>query len=73
MQKFTDNLGRAWTINITVDTVRRVRNSANVNLCELVGGDLLQRLVADPVLLCDVLYAALGEDAARITLEDFAE
>lgn len=57
MHAFTDNAGRTWEVAVTVDSIARVRGLVNVNLVELVEGDLWSRLMRDPVLLCDVLYA----------------
>lgn len=73
MRTFTDNAGRTWTIAITVDAIKRVRALANVNLLEVLDGKLIDRLAADPVLLCDVVYAVCKpeEDAQKITDEEF--
>ena len=57
MRTFTDNTGRAWTIAINVDAIKRVKSVAKVDLLEAVEGKLLERLVGDPILLCDVVYA----------------
>jgi phytoene dehydrogenase-like protein len=57
MHAFEDNAGRTWEVAVTVDSIARVRGLVNVNLVELVEGDLWARLMRDPVLLCDVLYA----------------
>jgi translation elongation factor EF-G len=57
MHSFEDNAGRTWEVAVTVDSIARVRGLVNVNLVELVEGDLWSRLMRDPVLLCDVLYA----------------
>jgi hypothetical protein len=73
MKTFTDNAGRTWTVAINVDTIKRVKSLLSVNLMEAVEGKLLERLVSDPVLLCDVIYAVCkGEaDAKGISDEDF--
>jgi hypothetical protein len=73
MPTFTDTTGRVWTISITVDTVRRVRNTTNIDLLEVAGGPLIERLVSDPVLLCDVLFAVLRPEAEAkgVTDADF--
>jgi hypothetical protein len=45
----------------------------DVNLMEIVDGKLLERLVGDPILLCDVIYAVCKPeaDAKSIADEDF--
>jgi hypothetical protein len=73
MKTFTDNASRTWTVTVNVDAVRRVRGLLDVDLLEVVEGKLLERLVGDPVLLCDLVYALCKPeaDAKAITNEDF--
>ena len=73
MKTFTDNAGRSWTIAINVDAVKRVRGLLDVNLLEIVDGTLIEKLIRDPVLLCDVIYAVCKPeaDAKGISDEDF--
>jgi hypothetical protein len=73
MRDFTDANGQCWSIVVTVDTIRRVRQLASVDLMQAVGGKLLEQIAADPVLLVDVLAAACKPqmDARAITAADF--
>jgi hypothetical protein len=73
MKTFADNAGRTWTLQINVDAIKRVRDLAQVNLLEVVEGKLLERLISDPVLLCDVIYCVCKPeaDAKQISDEDF--
>lgn len=76
MKTFVDNAGRTWTVAVNVDAVKRVRDLAQVNLLEVIGGGegkLLEKLIGDPVLLCDVIYALCKPeaDAKSITDADF--
>ena len=87
MRTFKDNADRTWTVSVNVDTVRRIRSMAGVDLMEMVGTDsagtangvepprrpLLERFIRDPILLCDVLYVACKDeaDARKITDADF--
>lgn len=73
MQTFTDNAGRVWSVAINVNAIKQVKALAGVDLLETVGGKLLERLVSDPVTLCDVLYALCKSeaDAKGLTDEDF--
>jgi hypothetical protein len=73
MKTFTDNAGRNWTVTINVDAIKRVRGLLDVNLLGVIEGDLLERLIRDPVLLCDVVYAVCKPeaDAQGVTDEEF--
>src|SRR5690606_30386907 len=73
MTTFNDTTGRTWTISINVDAIRRVRSLLNVNRLDAVDGKLLEQLVVDPVLLCDILFALVKPeaDAKNVTDEDF--
>ena len=73
MHTFADNAGRTWTVTVNVDTIKRVRGLLDVDLLDVVGGKLLERLVGDPVLLCDLVYALCKPeaDAKGVTDEDF--
>ena len=73
MKTFKDNAGRTWTVQIDVAAIKRVRSLLDVDLLDAVEGRLLERLVTDPVLLCDVIYVVCKPeaDAGGITDEDF--
>src|SRR5512133_3630002 len=73
MKTFTDNTGRCWTLTINVDAIKQVKGLIGVDLLEAVGGNLLERLSGDPVLLCDVLYALCKPqaDAEKVSDSDF--
>jgi hypothetical protein len=75
MRTFTDNGGRAWTVQINVAAVKRVRGLVGIDLYQLVddGFQGLGNLVSDPVQLADVLYCLVKEeaDARQITDEEF--
>ena len=73
MHTFADTQGRTWTVTINVDVIRRVRSLLNINLLEAVEGRLLERLITDPVLLCDILFVVIQPEAVAkdISDEDF--
>jgi len=75
MRTFRDNQGREWTVEITVAAIKRVRGLAGVDLMEVLEGSngLIEKLVRDPVLLCDVVYAACKPQADEhgVTDEEF--
>jgi hypothetical protein len=72
VQQFKDSHGRSWLVPITVGTISDVRRALDVDLVDL-GGEIFQRLQADPILLCNVLFCVCREqaEAAGISDEDF--
>ena len=80
MKTFRDNDGRSWNLTLNVYAVKKVRDLLGVDLLDL-GGEtpsakepgLLYRLIADPVLLVDVLYVVCRDqaDQAGVTDEQF--
>jgi len=70
VKTFTDNAGRVWTVAINVNAIKRVRALANVNLLEVIEGTLLERLIRDPILLCDVVYAVCKPEADKVGVSD---
>jgi len=75
MRKFTDNAGRTWALAVNVGAIKRVRGLLDVDLLEVVEGKLIERLIRDPVLLCDVVYAVCQPeaDAQGVSDEDFGK
>jgi len=73
MKTFVDNAGRTWTVVINVDAIKRVKALLDVNLLEIVEGTLIEKLMRDPVLLCDIVYAVCRPEAdgKQISDEDF--
>ena len=73
MQTFRDNAGRTWTVSVDVAAIKRVRALAGFDLLSVLDGKAIDRLIADPVLLCDVLCAVCRPEAERlgVTDEDF--
>lgn len=67
MHIFKDSAGRSWTLEINVWTIKRIKAATGVNLPSLTGDGFkpLADLVADPIGLCDVLYAAVQDQATR--------
>ena len=70
MKTFNDTLGRTWSVTINVDAIRRVRSLLHINLLDAIEGKLLERLVTDPVLLCDILFALVQPEAEAKTVSD---
>lgn len=70
MKTFTDNAGRQWQLDVTVETIKRVKSLLGVDLLEVIGGDLAERLSTDPILLCDVLFAVCKPEADQRSVSD---
>jgi len=70
MKTFNDNTGNTWSIAINVGTIKRVRSLLDVNLLDAVEGKLLEQLIHDPILLCDIIYVVCEPDAAKRGVND---
>ena len=75
MKTFKDNQDRKWTVTINVSAIKRVRAELDLDLLEAIEGTLLERMVSDPILLCDILYVLVKPeaDAKGISDEDFGQ
>jgi hypothetical protein len=75
MHTFTDCKDRPWTVDLTVATLKRVREATGVNLYSLVddGARALGELVGDPERLVGVLYVLCEPQVKERSLspEDF--
>jgi hypothetical protein len=73
MKVFKDNAGREWTVEINVAALKRVKSLTEVDLLGVLDGTLVERLIRDPVLLCDSVYAICKPqaDERSVTDEDF--
>jgi len=68
---FKDNAGNEWSVEINVAALKRIRSLTGTDLLEVIsGGDLLERLMRDPVLLCDILYALVKPQADEKQVSD---
>jgi len=75
MKLFKDTEGREWTVNVNVATIKRVRDLVDVDLLALADGELFAKLISDPVLLCDTVFAVCKPEADKkgIVDTDFGE
>jgi len=73
MKTFKDNASREWTVEINVAALKRVKSLTDVDLLGVLDGTLIERLIGDPVLLCDVVYAVCKPqaDEREVSDEDF--
>lgn len=82
MHQFKDNAPtpRLWTLSLNIGTVKRVKALLpHVDLLDLTATSgteqpLAVRLMADPILICDVLYVLVKPEADKLDVsdEDFA-
>jgi hypothetical protein len=72
MTNFKDNAGRDWQLAVNVDSIKRVRGLADVDLLQAVEGTLLNTLSEDPVKLVDVLFALVKPAADKLGISDEA-
>jgi hypothetical protein len=77
MKEFVDNSGTRWNVELTIASIKRVRDLLSVNLLEPESGEppLLTRLGSDIILLCDVIYVLVKPqaDAQNVSDEQFGE
>lgn len=76
MKSFTDAAGRTWSLTITAWEVRVVREKTGILLTEIMDEkcQLLVELYRDPILLVDVLWPLVEEQATQqnVTLREFS-
>lgn len=72
MHTFKDNGGREWTVEVNVAALKRVRGLTGTDLMQVVEGTggLIERLIRDPVLLCDVVYTVCKPEADQRGVSD---
>jgi len=72
MKVFKDEIGREWTLSLTIGSARKVRDLLQVNLLELDKGEppLITRLGTDLILIVDILYVLVKDQADRLTITD---
>jgi hypothetical protein len=73
VKQFADSAGRAWTISLTIDAVKRVRGllGAEVDLLKIEAGNppLLTRLT-DIEFLCNLIFALIKPQAEKLGVTD---
>lgn len=74
--EFIDDSGRTWVVEINVLTVKRIKDTTSFNVVDLMAARAagLQEISTNPVLLVEVLYCCLEEqaDEAGVSPEEFA-
>jgi len=70
MRSFKDNQERQWSVEINVTAIKRVRGLTGEDLMQVIEGTLIEKLIRDPVLLCDVVYAICKPEADSRSVSD---
>ena len=72
MRTYTDNLDRAWMLEINVTAIKKVKALTGVDLYKLLDNRFegLNQLLRDPIALVDVLFALCQAQAAEKSIAD---
>lgn len=75
MQIFKDRQGREWTVELTLGSVRRIKNLVGVDLLDIANEKIFEGLANDPEQLVNVVFAACKPQAEKnnVTDIDFGE
>jgi len=78
MSSFRDTTGRAWSFDVNVTTIKRVRSMLGVNLLDLASPEKskdVSEQFEDPIFVVDVLYCLCKDqaDAQAVSDEAFGE
>ncbi len=73
MRTFKDTAARTWSLSLNISVAKRLRDELKIDLFDENVGETIARLSGDPVLLADVLFLMVKDeaDAKNITDEDF--
>ncbi len=66
MQTFTDFKGDRWDVVISVDTVRRVRRTLDIDILQ---AETFLKQLQDIVTLCDILYLICEKEAGERAID----
>lgn len=70
MKQFKDNIERTWTLSLNIATAKRVKDVLDFDLLSDEIGDMVGKLSTDPVLLCDVIFVLVMEEAEKRSVTD---
>lgn len=76
MRSFQDDRSEAWPLNLNAAAMKRIRDMANVDFVNIQeSGNLWDKVIGDPVVLCEVLAAVCQPEIVRrgLTLDEFNE
>lgn len=70
MTSFKLPSGAEIGVQITVNTLRKLKSELSIDLAKVFETDLLISLYSDPILLCDVLYVCCQPSLDRLKIDD---
>ena len=80
MRAFKDAIGRAWELRINVDAIQDLRDRKQIDLLQVLNGELGGRIADDPILaagivatLCADQFGKHGTDEKGFTKELFGD
>jgi len=68
MKTFKDSAGRAWTIDVNVGSLKRVRAVAQVDLLDVHDTALYPRILTDSVFAAGIAWAFVSDAAQKIPI-----
>ena len=73
MRTFRDNQNREWTLAVNVDAIKQVRDLLKIDLLDMENGRIFEKLIDDPVDLCNVIFVLvkMQADEKGVADEDF--
>jgi hypothetical protein len=73
VRTFKDTAGRTWSLSLNILNAKKLRDTLAIDLFDENVGETIARLSGDPVLLADVLFLIVKDeaDAKGISDEDF--
>jgi hypothetical protein len=72
MPTFKDKKGQEWPVEVTGNTIKRVRTYLKVELLSIVEGkELLNRMISDPEFLVDLIYVVCKPEADARGVSDY--
>lgn len=70
MRTFKDLAGRDWGIAMDIAAAKRVRDMLGLDIVGPNAAAVFEKLIADPITLCDVLFAVCRPQAERLGVSD---
>ena len=70
MRTFKDKKGREWQIDLSITTVKQVKDLVKLDLLDIAKAQPIQRLAADPVLLVDTLFVVCMAQTKELNISD---
>lgn len=75
MAVFKDDSGVDWAVDLNVTEIKRVRELAGVDLLDISGGKVFEKVLTDPIYLANTLFVLCEEQCKtrEMSEEDFGK